>query len=53
MVVMHLTSHFEAPMYNEIGLERLKKIIKFAQELGMKVAFENTKIKRLFRVCTR
>ena len=45
MVVMHLTSHFEAPMYNEIGLERLKKIIKFAQELGMKVAFENTKIK--------
>ena len=27
MVVMHLTSHFEAPMYNEIGLERLKRLL--------------------------
>lgn len=45
MVVMHLTSHFEAPKYSEIGLERLKKIISYAKELGMKVAFENTKIK--------
>ncbi len=45
MVVMHLTSHFEAPKYNEIGLERLRKITNYAKELGVKVAFENTKIK--------
>lgn len=45
MVVMHLTSKKKAPMYNEIGLNRIKKIVKYAKELNMKVAFENTKIK--------
>lgn len=45
MVVMHLTSHFEAPCYNEIGLERIRKIIVYAKEIGVKIAFENTKIK--------
>ena len=45
MVVMHLTSHKEAPMYGEIGLNRIKKIVQYAKELNMKVAFENTKIK--------
>lgn len=45
MVVMHLTSKTKAPMYGEIGLERIKKIVNYAKELNVKVAFENTKIK--------
>lgn len=45
MVVMHLTSKNEAPKYNETGLKRLKEIVDYAQELNIKVAFENTKIK--------
>lgn len=45
MVVMHLTSKYEAPKYNKTGLERLQKIVDYAQALNVKVAFENTKIK--------
>ena len=45
MVVMHLTSKKQAPMYGEIGLNRIKKITQYAKELDIKVAFENTKIK--------
>lgn len=45
MVVMHLTSKSEAPKYNKIGLNRLQKIVDYAEELNIKVAFENTKIK--------
>lgn len=45
MVVMHLTRKNIAPMYNEIGLNRIRKITEYAKELGIKVAFENTKIK--------
>ncbi len=45
MVIMHLTSKSEAPMYNEIGLKRLQDIVDYADSLNVKVAFENTKIK--------
>lgn len=45
MVIMHLTSKSVAPMYNEIGLNRIKEIVDYAKELDIKVAFENTKIK--------
>ena len=45
MVVMHLTSKTEAPMYGENGLKRIKEICDYAKSLGVKVAFENTKIK--------
>lgn len=45
MVVMHLTSKSEAPQYNEVGINRLKEIVDYAEELDIKVAFENTKIK--------
>lgn len=45
MVVMHLTSKNIAPMYNENGLIRIKEIADYAKELGIKIAFENTKIK--------
>lgn len=45
MVVMHLTSKEKAPMYGEVGLNRIRKITEYAKEMNMKVAFENTKIK--------
>ena len=45
LVIMHLTSKSEAPKPNEIGLNRLIEIVSYAKELGVKVAFENTKIK--------
>lgn len=45
LVIMHLTSKSVAPMYNEKGLERIRRIVKVAEELGIKIAFENTKIK--------
>ena len=44
MVIMHLTSGKNPPIYNEIGLKRIKKITQYAKENGIKVAFENTKI---------
>lgn len=45
MVVMHLTRKSVAPKYNEIGLKRLQEIADYAESLGIKIAFENTKIK--------
>ena len=45
MVVMHITSKSEAPMYNETGLKRIKEICDYAKSLNIKIAFENTKIK--------
>lgn len=44
MVVMHLTSKSVAPEPNLIGVERLQKIVDYAEQLNIKVAFENTKI---------
>lgn len=43
MVILHLTTHDNPPFYNEIGLKRVEKIVDYAKELGIKVAFENTK----------
>ena len=45
MVIMHLTSKKQAPIYNKTGLKRLQEIVDYARELNVKVAFENTKIK--------
>lgn len=45
LVIMHLQSKKNAPQYNKIGLKRIKEIVDYAQDLGVKVAFENTKIK--------
>ena len=42
LVCMHLTSKSEAPEPNEIGLKRFQEIADYAQELGIKIAFENT-----------
>lgn len=44
-VVLHSCSKSEAPGPNELGLNRFKQIIKYAKEIGVKVAVENTKIK--------
>lgn len=44
LVIMHLTSKNEAPGPNEIGLNRLRRIVDHAKSLGVRVAFENTKI---------
>lgn len=44
MVVMHLSTPPRGEPYNEIGQERIRKIVDYAQGLGIKVAFENTKI---------
>lgn len=44
MVVMHLTSKLNAPLYNLTGIKRFKEIIDHAQKLNMRIAFENTKI---------
>lgn len=45
MVIMHLTTKNEVPIFNEIGLKRIKTIVDYAMSLGVKVAFENTKIR--------
>lgn len=46
MVVMHACSKSEAPGPNEIGLRRFKQINEYAKSLGVKIALENTKIKK-------
>jgi len=43
MVIMHLSSKFDNPSPNNIGLDRIKRIVKVAEELKIKIAFENTK----------
>ncbi len=43
LVILHLISKDLEPMYNEIGLHRVKEIVDYAKELGIQVAFENTK----------
>ena len=45
MVIMHLSSKSVAPMPSKIGISRLQKIADYAQKLGIKIAFENNKIK--------
>lgn len=45
MVIMHLSSKKNPPMYNEIGLNRIKEIVQYAKQLNIKIAFENTRKK--------
>ena len=42
---MHPTTKDKAPMYGKIGLDRIRKITEYANNLGVKVAFENTRIR--------
>ncbi len=45
LAIMHLTSSAVAPMFNELGIVRLQKICDYAEKLGIKIAFENTRKK--------
>ena len=45
LVVMHICVGYDAPPVSNIGLSRFKRICEYANELGIKIAFENTKVK--------
>ena len=45
MVVMHASIGWDTVEPNEIGLRRYQRICDYAEKLGIKVAFENTKMK--------
>lgn len=45
LVVMHLTNGYNPPKYNELGLNRIKKIVEYAEKNNIKIAFENLKVK--------
>lgn len=45
MVVMHACIGWDAVKPNDLGLKRFKIICDYAEKLGIKVAFENTKMK--------
>ena len=45
MVVMHASIGWDTVEPNEIGLKRYQRICDYADKLGIKVAFENTKMK--------
>ena len=45
LVIMHLNAKSIAPPYGEIGLSRIREITSYAKNLGIKIAFENTKHK--------
>lgn len=42
LVVMHVCGK-DAPNYNELGLKRFREIADYAKELGVRIAFENTR----------
>ncbi len=44
LVCMHLTSKSVAPKDGDIGIVRLRKIVSYAESIGMRIGFENTKI---------
>lgn len=44
LVVIHPTFQYEKQEKNEIGINRIKKILKEAEELDVKVAFENVEL---------
>lgn len=43
-VMMHITSS-EKQEYNELGINRLKQIVEYAEEIDIKIAFENVRYK--------
>ena len=44
MVMMHAVSKTEAPYPNEIGLRRFEAIVDYANQQGIEIGFENTKL---------
>ncbi|MDD6272269.1 MAG: sugar phosphate isomerase/epimerase [bacterium] len=45
LFVMHLSRTFNPPIYNEIGLKRIKELVNYAKEKNAKIAFENVETK--------
>lgn len=43
LVIMHLSTKKNPPIYNELGLNRIRNILEYAKELGVKIALENTR----------
>lgn len=43
-VVFHISTSKITPMYNEVGIERLKRIIDIAEKYNVDVAFENLRM---------
>ncbi|MBQ0017184.1 MAG: sugar phosphate isomerase/epimerase [Clostridiales bacterium] len=43
MGILHLTKSDTPPLYNEVGVKRLQELCNFAKQLGVKIAFENTR----------
>lgn len=45
LVVMHMCAGENPPNISLLGLKRFEKIVKHAKDLGINIAFENTKVK--------
>ena len=45
LVMMHACVGYDSPSISKIGLERFRKICEHAKEIGINLAFENTKTK--------
>lgn len=45
LVIIHSTNGYDDPGISNIGLERIIKIVEYANNLGIKVAFENVELK--------
>lgn len=43
LVIMHLCSKENPPKPNELGVNRLKTIVEYAEKLNIKIAFENNR----------
>ncbi|MCQ2556181.1 MAG: sugar phosphate isomerase/epimerase [Clostridia bacterium] len=43
--IMHLTATEHTPKFNGLGIERLQTLCNYAEKLGVKIAFENTRKK--------
>lgn len=44
MAMMHACSKFEPPYPNELGLSRFEEVVDYANEIGVEIGFENTKV---------
>lgn len=44
LVVLHLTCGTIAPKPSIVGIKRIQKLADYAQKIGLRIAFENTKI---------
>ncbi len=45
LVIIHPTRKYENPGITEIGIERVKKLVEYASQRGVKIAFENVELK--------